>query len=150
MRKKEEKEKSRKVGKKGRSCLVETIVLLFGVGITVTILSILLSTAFPPGPRRGMSFVQELLILKTIISSVNVILLSFLIYTYLSLYKEIKSKFSLGLIAMAIALFAQSITTNPLFVMFFNFKGTGLGPFTIIPSFFTLIAAILLIYLSRK
>ena len=86
----------------------------------------------------------------TVISSVNAILFAYLLFNYLSVYFSIKSNFSLGLVVMGGAFLAQSIASNPFVHLFFGFKALGLGPFTIIPTLFTLIIAIVLVFLSRQ
>ncbi len=95
-------------------------------------------------------FLEGIQVLNLLISTVNAVLLVYLLYTYVSVYQEIRSKFSLGLIALASALLAHTISANPIVSLIFGFKGSGLGPFEVIPSIFTLAAALVLIHLSRQ
>jgi len=88
--------------------------------------------------------------IKVIISSLTLLLLVYLLYNYLEIYNKVKSEFSLGLIIMVLALFAYAITDNPLIHLLFGFRGAGLGPFSLMPSIFALISALVLVYLSRK
>jgi len=140
---------------KEKNALLYTAGVLIATFVFIFVLSFLLNMIFPDGRMLGRSFefrefMEDFLMVKTFISVVNAVLLIYLIYSYVSFYNEIKSQFSLGLIVMALALFAYTISDNPLFQMFFGLRGAGLGPFNIIPSMFTLIAVLVLIYLSRK
>ncbi len=144
------KNKTETKEKKG-SAAIQTFAVLIGTVIFIFVLSFLSSLFFPDG--RGMrmiGFFEQFILFKAILSTVNSVLLIYLIYNYVSFYNEIKSQFSLGLIVMSLALFAFSISDNPLFPFLFGLRGAGMGAFTIIPSIFTLIAVIVLIYLSRK
>jgi len=137
--------------KEKNSALVQTAGVLIGMFVFILIFSFLLNLFFPERMGRKMFFFFEQFILfKAILSTINSVLLVYLIYNYVSFYNEIKSQFSLGLIVMSLALFAFSVSDNPLFTLFFGLKGPGAGVFTIIPSIFTLIAVVVLIYLSRK
>ncbi len=87
---------------------------------------------------------------KIILSSVNSILLLTLLVTYLDVYNDIRSEFSLGLIIFSLALLLYSVTSNPLLSSYFGYAGYGLGPFAMLPDLFTLMASSILIYLSLK
>lgn len=91
---------------------------------------------------------------KTIISSINSILMVYIMWFYYSMYKENGSKFSLGLIALSAALLVYSFTSNPWIVRQFWYlvKREAIGYrelFDIIPELFTTIAAAIMIYLTR-
>jgi hypothetical protein len=87
---------------------------------------------------------------KTVISSVNTVLLLILLAIYLELYGKVKSEFTLGLIIYNLALLFYALTSNPLLHGRFGFTGFGLGPFAMLPDLFTLIASSVLLYLSQK
>ena len=87
---------------------------------------------------------------KAVLSSVNAILLFGLLITYLQIYEEIKSEFSLGLIIFSLALLLYAVTSNPLLYGSFGYSGYGLGPFAMLPDLFTLIASAILLYISMK
>jgi len=88
--------------------------------------------------------------IKTIISSVNAILLVVLLITYIDLYKRTKSEFTVGLIMFGVALLLYALSSNPLVHKVFGFKAFGLGPFAMLPDLFTLIALITLLYQTFK
>ncbi len=132
--------------------LMQTAGVLIAAVLLIFVLSFFLNAVFPERMGRGMFlFFEKFIMFKVILSSINAFLLIYLIYNYVSVYNEIKSQFSLGLIVIALALFAYAITDNPFFHLIFGLRGpAGLGAFNIIPSLFTLIAVLVLIYLSRK
>ncbi len=134
----------------GKNSLLLTAGIVAGTFIAVYALSVLFSGFFH-SPMREMRFLfDELILLKVIASIVTTVLLAYVLYNYVSVYREIKSDFSLGLIVVVVALLAYAITSNPIFVLLFGFRGSGLGPFTLIPDLFNLFAAVTLTYLSRK
>ena len=87
---------------------------------------------------------------KIVLSSVNTVLLLSLLLTYIGIYNDIRSEFSLGLIIFSLALLLYSLTSNPLLSSYFGYAGYGLGPFAMLPDLFTLLASTILIYLSLK
>ena len=87
---------------------------------------------------------------KTVISSVNAVMLLSLLAIYVELYGKVKSEFTLGLIIYNLALLLYALTSNPLLHQGFGFVGFGLGPFAMLPDLFTLIASGTLLYLSQK
>ena len=103
-------------------------------------------------PERWINLLPVLLIVKTVLSSVNSILLIILFVIYIGIYRKTRSEFSIGLIVFTVALFIYSVTSNPLIHGFAGFRlsGAGLGPFTMLPDLFTCIASAILLYLSRQ
>jgi len=130
--------------------------------VAILVLAIVFSTLFVDtltptvkfkhgrGIIEALEFRENFQFMNLLLTTMNGILLIYLLYNYVSIYLRLHSNFSLGLIIIASALLAHSISANPLIAQLFGFRGSGLGPFTIIPSFFTLIAALVLIYLSRQ
>lgn len=137
-----------------KSNLILTAGVLIATFAFIYLLSFLLHSFMPVKPMgmRGIkTFFEDFILIKAFISTLNTILLVYLIHNYVSLYNEVKSQFSLGLIVMSLALFSFSVTDNPLFHLAFGLRGgPGMGAFTIIPSIFTLVAVLVLIYLSRN
>ena len=87
---------------------------------------------------------------KTVFSSVNIVLVSILLVTYLTLYKNNKSEFVFGLILFALVLLFYALTSNPLVVTLFGFRAFGLGPFAVLPDMFTTISLSIMLYLTLK
>ncbi|MBS7630907.1 hypothetical protein KEJ47_04945 [Candidatus Bathyarchaeota archaeon] len=90
------------------------------------------------------------LLAKMIITTVNLILLLLVFIIYIRIYNNTGSKFSLGLVFFTIALILYAVTSNPILHVLTGFRGVGLGPFTMLPDLFTLIASAILLYLSRQ
>lgn len=129
------------------------VLLLLSI-MLLSVLMQLLSPSVGFGGRlnfeKAIEFRESFEFWNAVITSLNVVLLVYLLYNYVSIYTHLKSQFSLGLIVIASALLAHSISASPFISHLFGFRGSGLGPFTIIPSLFTLVASIVLIYLSRQ
>jgi hypothetical protein len=94
-------------------------------------------------------FLFEVMV-KAVLASVNAILLTILLAIYLGIYRKTGSEFSLGLVIFSLALLLYSLTSNPIIQRVAGFRGSGLGPFTMLPDLFTCIASAILLYLSRK
>jgi hypothetical protein len=100
--------------------------------------------------NSALEFRETLELVNLLLTTLNILLLLYLLYNYAQIYRQIGSTFSMGLLIMVSALLAHAIGASPIVTRLFGFRGMGLGPFTIIPSVFTLIAALVLIYLSRQ
>ena len=100
-------------------------------------------------PPWGELFLQ-LLVAKTVLSSLNTVLLTILLVTYIGIYRKTRSDFSVGLVIFTVALLLYSFTSNPLIHGLVGFRVSGLGPFTMLPDLFTCIASAILLYLSRQ
>ncbi len=87
--------------------------------------------------------------LAAILSTVNILLLVYLLAKYLKTYHLSKSNFTRGLVLVVVTLLAHAITSNPLFFSNLGF-GAMSGPFVFIPSIFTLFTSIVLIYLVHQ
>lgn len=88
--------------------------------------------------------------IKTVISSINLTLLVFLLVTYVDIYRKTKSEFTIGLMIFAMVLLLYALSSNPLVHQLFGFRAFGLGPFAMLPDLFTLAALITLLYLTYK
>lgn len=87
---------------------------------------------------------------KTVISTINVALLVFLLSTYIDIYRKIKSEFAIALTIFSMILLLHALSSNPLLYGAFGFRAIGLGPFAMLPDLFTCIAVAILVYLSFK
>ncbi|MEM4700690.1 MAG: hypothetical protein QXZ51_00925, partial [Candidatus Bathyarchaeia archaeon] len=89
-------------------------------------------------------------IAKTVISTINAIILTFLILVYVDMYRKTHSEFTIGLIIFSAILLLYALTSNPIVIRAFGFRLFGLGPFALLPDLFTFISLIILLYLSIK
>jgi hypothetical protein len=92
------------------------------------------------------SYIQR----KIIVSSLNMLLYSYLTFFYIRLYRDNASRFSLGLTGLALVLLIYSVTSNPLIIQYFR----GSDPiwfiiFNLVPDLFATLAAFIMIYLSK-
>lgn len=86
--------------------------------------------------------------LKTVLSSVNIILVIALLVMYLAFYQKNKSNFVLGLILFTTALLLYTLASNPIIIDLFGFEAFGLGPFALLPTLFTTISISIMLYLT--
>lgn len=94
--------------------------------------------------------VDTLVKVKTILSFINLALIISLLVVYFDLYRQIRSKFTGGLIILLFALLLYALTSNPLVHIAFGYVAFGLGPFVILPDIFTTLALIVLMYISLE
>jgi hypothetical protein len=87
---------------------------------------------------------------KTVVSTINVTLLIFLLLTYVSIYRKTRSEFTIGLIIFSMVFLLNALASNPFVMWGFGFRPFGLGPFAMLPDLFTCVALIVLLYLSVK
>jgi hypothetical protein len=87
---------------------------------------------------------------KTVVSTINVTLLIFLLLIYISIYKKTRSEFTIGLVIFSMVLLLNALASNPLVIWAFGFQPFGLGPFALLPDLFTCVALAVLLYLSVK
>ncbi len=87
---------------------------------------------------------------KIVLSSINIILYTYITLFYVSLYRENKSSFSLSLVGLSVVLLVYSISSNPLLYLYIGrIEPIWLSAFDFIPDLFSTVAAIILLYLSR-
>jgi len=135
--------------------------LLLPTLIVVAILAALWATStfwFPPSPwERHLppqynipGDIEFFYTAQTVVSTINVTLLVFLLLTYIDVYRKTRSEFTIGLIIFSMAFLLTALASNPLVVWAFGFRAFGLGPFALLPELFTCGALIVLLYLSVK
>lgn len=105
-------------------------------------------TAPPPIPHPDRVLMDTFLKVKTMVSLVNVVLIIALIAIYRSIYRQVKSQFTMGLIIVMLVLLMYALTSNPIVQVLFGYQAQGLGPFAMIPDVFTTFALGLLLYIS--
>ena len=89
--------------------------------------------------------------IKAMITLGNLIFLFYLLFIYSKNYKEIKSKFSLGLIVFITLLIVQTFTSNPFIYQLWGFRHMeAFGLSMIMPDLFEFVALLILLYISRS
>jgi hypothetical protein len=152
-----EKQSSNHMSKNLKIGLVITVVV-----IAIAILAALWASATFPFPittfpeRRFPASGQIIgdfeffYVAQTVVSTVNIALLLFLLITYIDIYRRTRSQFTIGLIIFSLVFLLNALTANPLIIWVFGFQAFGLGPFALLPDLFELVALSVLLYLSVK
>jgi hypothetical protein len=112
------------------------------------------SSQFPerpfPRPENLRGDFEFFYVAQTVLSTVNVVLLVFLLTIYIDVYRKTRSQFTIGLIIFSSVFLLRAIAANPLFIGAFGFGAFGLGPFALLPDLFEFVALTVLLYLSIK
>ena len=90
------------------------------------------------------------LTIKMAFTTLTSILLIGLIAVHVRIYRQTGTRFSLGLVIFSTALILYTLASNPILHRFVGFKRIGLGPLLMLPDLFMVIAAAILLYLSRQ
>jgi hypothetical protein len=101
-------------------------------------------TPRPPHPQ------QPSVQLKTAISFINIGLIIPLFVIYAGIYRRMKSSFTLGLIAVILALGMYAVTSNPLIVSLLGGNTADIGVFQIVPDLCATVALLILIRISLE
>ena len=137
-----------------RGLVLATMVAVALLVAFWTITTTPLPSTFPLNIRRErvipIADIELFYTVQTVISTINVALLVFLLFTYIDIYRKIKSEFAIALMIFSMILLFQALSSNPLLHRAFGFRAIGLGPFAMLPDLFTCIAVTILIYLSFK
>ena len=103
-------------------------------------------------PRPGFisGDIEFFYIGKTIVSTLNIALLSFLMLTYADIYRKTRSPFTIGLLMFSVVFLMKEFTSNPMVIRASGFNMACLGPFALLPDLLEFIALTVLLYLSVK
>lgn len=93
---------------------------------------------------------QESILLKTVISFVNIGLIIPLFVIYTGIYYRIRSSFTLGLMAVIFALGMYAVMSNPLLMSIPGVRPGDIGVFQIIPDICAMVALFILIRISLE
>lgn len=127
------------------SGLAQALLVALLIGLAIFWLSIFLGLNRP----HLWTMHAQYIVIEMILSTLSIVLLIYLLSNYLEIYSKVKTSFTLGLIILASALLAHSITSNPFFYMHFGYMPMT-GPFMFVPSIFTFVAVLALTYLTRQ
>ena len=107
---------------------------------------------FPWNPPQRPGYIagdiEFFYIAKTVVSTLNIALLSFLILTYADVYRKTRSQFTIGLLIFSIVFLMKDFTSNPMVIRASGFALFGLGPFALLPDLLEFAALSVLLYLS--
>ena len=150
-----------RMNKNERTWLILAIVIVVAILAALWATSTSWLTSFPwrpweprephlPPQLENPEDIEFFYTAETVVSTVNVTLLIFLLLTYISIYRKTRSEFTIGLIIFSAAFLLNALASNPLVIRVFGFRPLGLGPFALLPDLFTLGALTVLLYLSIK
>ncbi|MDR0373535.1 MAG: hypothetical protein LBI79_08285 [Nitrososphaerota archaeon] len=108
---------------------------------------------FPFGPRvyrPNPADIELYYWARTILSTINIVLITVLIASYISIYSRTKSEFTIGLLLFASFLLIKDIAWSPFIIGALGFGIFGLGPFAFLPDLFEMAALLVLFYLNVK
>ena len=91
--------------------------------------------------------------LYTGLTLANIVLILILLYYFYQTYREVKSKFALGLVIFSIVFLVNAILRCPVFYLLFNHSPEPSCPYTFyytVSAGFEFIALLILIYLVRE
>jgi len=135
------------------------LLILLPILVVVTILAATWATStfwhphFPwqPSPPYDIpGDIEFFYMAKTVVSTINIILLIFLLLVYADIYRKTRSEFTIGLLIFSATLLLYALVSSPIVIWAFGFRLFGLGPFALLPDLFTLVALVVLLYLSIK
>jgi len=143
------------MNKSMRIWLILATVIVVAVLAALWALSTFWFPRYPWEPRLRPSEnipgdIEFFYIAQTVVSTINVTLLVFLLLAYISIYRKTQSEFTIGLIIFSMVLLFYALASNPLVIWAFGFRAFGLGPFALLPDLFTCMALIILLYFTFK
>jgi hypothetical protein len=137
-------------GSKSNVLIIVLIIMAAIVGAAVG--NTITGRPLPPERRPDASPPDPTvyIMLKTAFACVNTVVSAALLALYVSTYKQIRSRFAMGLILVMLSFFIYAVTSNPMMHELFGFRVFGLGPFTLIPDVFAMLALLSMLYLSLE
>lgn len=126
------------------------VALLAGLWAASTFYNPQFSWRQLPRPGSNPGDIEFYYIAKTVVSTLNIALLSFLTLTYADIYRKTRSQFTIGLLIFSIVFLLKEFASNPMVIRASGFALFGLGPFALLPDIFEFVALTVLLYLSAK
>ncbi len=126
------------------------VALLAGLWAALTFYNPQSPWAPIPRPGTNPGDIEFFYIAKTVFSTLNIALLSFLMLTYADIYRKTRSPFTIGLLMFSIVFLIKEFTSNPMVIRASGFALFGLGPFALLPDLLEFVALTVLLYLSVK
>lgn len=86
---------------------------------------------------------------RIFLSTFNVLVILALVWSYLSIYRDLPNRFTGSLLLVTGALLLYALASNPVVHLLFGYRAaTGLGPFAFLPDLFAAIAVSALLHQS--
>jgi len=120
-----------------------------GAGLLLALLATLALGLFPSPPVDIPAIFVFIVRVQVFVTTFNFVLLVALLWTYVSLYRELPNRYTRSLILLCIALVLYALTANPVVHLLFGFPPLGGSPFIVIPHAFVGVAIVVLFYQSQ-
>ena len=128
-----------------------TIMGILGLIMSNFFIDFLTSPDNPfPIPEEHLPGIMFAVTLKIVLSFMNMALFVMTLAIYIKIYRTLRTRFTLGLIVVILALLMNTMTGTPILQLRFGLQVVGPGLFFIIPDIFTFIALTVLFYLSME
>jgi hypothetical protein len=131
-----------------RTAVTGAFALAVAVVVTLLFARLVAGTRIGRAPDIRLQFLA-----KTFVSTFNVVVLLALTLSYLDLYREIQSRFTLSLIVFCLSLLLYAVTSMPVVPLLFGYpRGVlaTIGPFAFLPDVFASFAALVLLHQSYE
>ena len=127
-----------------KTALVTAVAALLAAG------SVFLLPEFSPHRGGPNDWVRTLVRVEFTVTTVNFLLLAFLTWSYIDIYRELPNKYTRSLVLLSVSLLFYAFTSNPLVHVLFGFAPRpNIGPFAFVPDLFVGVAIVVLIYQSE-
>ncbi|WP_248896361.1 hypothetical protein [Haloplanus halobius] len=123
--------------------------LVTAIGLLCGLLAMLAVGVFPAPPKWIPELFVFLVRVQVFVTTFNLVLLMALLWTYVSLYRDLPNRYTRSLILLSLALLLYALTANPVIHLAFGFPPSGGSPFIVIPHAFVGVAIIVLFYQSQ-
>ncbi|MFQ3275567.1 MAG: hypothetical protein ACI9LV_000878 [Candidatus Nanohaloarchaea archaeon] len=98
----------------------------------------------------GTGFVENVLLIKTFLTSFSIITLSALVVNYFRIYREMPTSTSRTLTVFSASLLFYALSASPLIQILAGFQVITVGPFTYLPDLFAAVASVAILYESYR
>ncbi len=133
------------------SCLI-AVAILSGLWAWLTFNSfgIRVFPYIPGAPEFDLTSLEFLYIARTMLSTVNIAILSVLTASYALLYSKTRSHFTIGLLIFSAVFLVKDIASSPFVIGALRYTLSGLGPFALIEPLLEFMALSVLLYLNLE
>lgn len=98
----------------------------------------------------GTGFVENVLLIKTFLTSFSIIVLSALVVNYFRIYREMPTSTSKTLCFFSASLLFYALSASPLVQILAGFQLITVGPFTYLPDLFAALASVAILRESYR
>ena len=99
-------------------------------------------------PEFNLTGLLVLYVARTVLSTVNIAILSILTTAYAVIYSKTRSQFTIGLMIFAVVFLMKDVLSSPFVIGAARYTLSSLGPFALIEPSLELMALSVLLYLS--